>query len=182
MSVDGDKVTASVTVRNVGSRAGAAIPQLYLSGPQGDSIPLRLAGWSRIDLAPGEEREATISVDPRLLATFDEAARRWRIAAGSYRMTAGFDADQRDLAASFSLEFGGAAAVTGLAALGYHAANVRLTRLRKAARRARGGRVHSVDGEIFEAPLRIDQNAPILSRTKRRGGSCFFATAARVSP
>jgi beta-glucosidase len=104
VSVDGDKVTASVSVRNVGSRAGAAIPQLYLSGPQGDRIALRLAGWSRIDLAPGEEREATISVDPRLLATFDEAARRWRIAAGSYRMTAGFDADYRDLAASFSLE------------------------------------------------------------------------------
>jgi beta-glucosidase len=104
VSVDGDKVTASVTVRNVGLRAGAAIPQLYLSGPQGDGIPLRLAGWSRIDLAPGEEGEATISVDPRLLATFDEAARRWRIAAGSYRMTAGFDADHRDLAASFSLE------------------------------------------------------------------------------
>ncbi|HKN28058.1 MAG TPA: glycoside hydrolase family 3 C-terminal domain-containing protein [Roseiarcus sp.] len=104
VSVDGDRVTASVTVRNLGSRAGAAVPQLYLSRPQGDGIPLRLAGWSRIDLAPGEEREATISVDPRLLATFDEAARRWRIAAGAYRMTAGFDADHRDLAASFALD------------------------------------------------------------------------------
>lgn len=104
VSVDGDRVAATVAVRNLGSRGGAAIPQLYLSGPQGESIPLRLAGWSRIDLAPGEEREATISVDPRLLATFDEAARQWRIAAGSYRLTAGFDADHRDLAATFSLE------------------------------------------------------------------------------
>lgn len=104
VNVDGDKVTASVTVRNLGSRAGAAIPELYLSGPQGDGFPLRLAGWSRIELAPGEEREATITVDPRLLATFDEAAQRWRIAAGSYRMTAGLDADHRDLAANFSLD------------------------------------------------------------------------------
>jgi beta-glucosidase len=102
-SVDGDRVTARVTVRNVGSRAGAAIPQLYLSGPHAERIPLRLAGWSRIDLAPGEQREATISVDPRLLATFDEAAKRWRIEAGSYRLTAGFDVDHRDLAASVSI-------------------------------------------------------------------------------
>jgi beta-glucosidase len=103
-SVDGDRVTARVTVRNVGSRAGAAIPQLYLSGPPGDRIPLRLAGWNRIDLAPGEQRQTTISVDPRLFATFDEAAKRWRIEAGSYRLTAGFDADHRDLTASVSLD------------------------------------------------------------------------------
>jgi beta-glucosidase len=98
------KVSASVTVRNSGRRAGGAIPQFYLSGPPGAGVPLRLAGWSRIDLAPGEERKATIAVDPRLFATFDEAARRWRIAAGAYRMTAGFDAERRDLAASFALD------------------------------------------------------------------------------
>ena len=104
VNVDGDRVAASVSVRNLGSRAGAAIAQLYLSGAQSDRIPLRLAGWSRMVLAPGEEREATISVDPRLFATFDEVARRWRIAAGSYRLTAGFDAGHSDLTANFSLE------------------------------------------------------------------------------
>ncbi|HZZ63441.1 MAG TPA: beta-glucosidase [Roseiarcus sp.] len=104
VSVDGDKVAASVSVRNMGSRAGAAIAQLYLSGTRSGRIPLRLAGWSRIDLAPGEERAATIAVDPRLFATFDEAAKRWRIERGGYRLTAGFDAEHRDLAASFSLD------------------------------------------------------------------------------
>ncbi len=104
VSVDGVKAAASVTVRNTGLRAGAATPQLYLSGQEGAGIPLRLAGWTRIDLAPGEERRVTIPVDPRLLATFDEAARRWRIAGGRYRMTAGLDVARRDLAASFALE------------------------------------------------------------------------------
>ena len=104
VSVEGAKVAASVTVRNSGRRAGAAIPQFYLSGPEGAKIPLRLAGWTRMDLAPGEERRATISVDPRLLATFDESTRRWRIAAGAYRMTAGFNAQERALTASFSLD------------------------------------------------------------------------------
>ncbi len=104
VTVEGVTVAATVTVRNLGSRAGAAVAELYLSGPQGDRIPLRLAGWGRFDLAPGEKRDVTVSIDPRLLATFDETARRWRIAAGAYRLAAGFDADHRDLTASFSLD------------------------------------------------------------------------------
>ena len=105
VSANGVSVTASAIVRNLGSRAGAVTAQFYLSGPPGDrGSPLRLAGWSRIELAPGEERETTISVDPRLLATFDETARRWRIAAGSYRFTAGFDAGQRDLTTNIPLD------------------------------------------------------------------------------
>jgi beta-glucosidase len=104
VSVDGGAVTASVTVRNSGGRAGAATPQFYVSGPEGANIPLRLAGFSRIDLAPGEDRRATISIDPRLFARFDEAARRWRIKAGEYRLTAGFDAERRELSASFALD------------------------------------------------------------------------------
>jgi beta-glucosidase len=104
VKVDGLRVSASVKVRNLGSRPGAAVAELYLSGLDGGSIHLRLAGWSRIALAPGEEREAAVTIDPRLLATFDERARRWRIAAGSYWLAAGFDASRRDLATHFSLE------------------------------------------------------------------------------
>ena len=104
VSVNGGVVTASVNVRNSGDRTGAATPQFYVSGPEGANIPLRLAGWSRIDLAPGENKQVTVSIDPRLLATFDEAARRWRIKRGAYRLTAGFDAEQRELGASFALE------------------------------------------------------------------------------
>ena len=71
-SVNGAAVTASVNVRNSGDRAGAATPQFYVSGPEGANIPLRLAGSSRVDLKPGENRQVTVSIDPRLLATFDE--------------------------------------------------------------------------------------------------------------
>ena len=46
VNVSGDAVTATVTVRNAGERAGAATPQFYLSGPGGANIPLRLAGWA----------------------------------------------------------------------------------------------------------------------------------------
>ncbi len=104
VSVSGSEVTASVTVRNSGERAGTAAPQFYVSGPEGAKVPLRLVGWDRAGLKPGEDRRVTVAIDPRLLATFDEAARRWRIEPGAYRLTAGFDSGRRDLAASFELQ------------------------------------------------------------------------------
>jgi beta-glucosidase len=103
-SADGASVTVRATVWNSGARAGVAIPEFYVSGPAGANIPLRLAGWSRVDLAPGEEREVSASIDPRLLATFDEGARRWRIRGGDYRITAGFDVERRQSAVTVHLD------------------------------------------------------------------------------
>ena len=81
VTVSGRTVTANATVRNLSERAGAATPQFYLSGPEGAKIPLRLVGWDRVDLKPSEDRQVTVSIDPRLLATFDESRRLWRIRA-----------------------------------------------------------------------------------------------------
>jgi beta-glucosidase len=103
-TAEGTQVTVSAKVRNSGARDGAAIPQFYVSGPTGANVPLRLAGWGRIDLAPGEEREVSASVNPRLFATFDEGAQMWRIRSGDYQVTAGFDAERRSEAAAIHLE------------------------------------------------------------------------------
>jgi beta-glucosidase len=103
-SVEGTKVTINATIHNSGARAGVATAQFYVSGPSGANIPLRLAGWSRITLEPGERRDVGAPVDPRLLATFDEGARRWRIRAGDYQITAGFDVEGRNQKATFHLE------------------------------------------------------------------------------
>ena len=97
------KVVASVEVRNAGRREGVATPQFYVRGTGAGAPFLRLAGWSRVALKPGERRRVDVAVDPRLLASFDEEGRCWRIAGGSYRVEAGFDAQRRDLAAAFSV-------------------------------------------------------------------------------
>ena len=101
VTVDGDAVTASANVLNTGDRSGVAIPQLYSSNA---NAPLRLIGWSRTELQPGETRRPTMSVDPRLLARFDESRRCWRIEQGTYDFTAGFDVDHRDQSATVQLE------------------------------------------------------------------------------
>jgi beta-glucosidase len=99
----GDVLNASVTVSNAGDRPGATVPQFYVSGPVGANLPLRLSGWSRPMLAPGEERRVSATIDRRLLASFDESGRRWRIAAGAYQISAGFDVAHRELMATIEL-------------------------------------------------------------------------------
>jgi beta-glucosidase len=97
---------AEVRLRNVGARAGTAVAQLYLTGSDAGRLPMRLLGWTRTDLQPSEERSVRISIDPRLLASFDEAARVWRIPAGNYEFGVGLDVRQLDLTASLALRDG----------------------------------------------------------------------------
>lgn len=98
----GDTVRASFDVVNVGDRAGADVPQLYLTGaPAGRRV--RLLGFERVELEPGATRRVTIEADPRLLARYDGGARAWRIAAGGYRLAVGTSAVTPRLTATADL-------------------------------------------------------------------------------
>ena len=86
----GDKVTVSFDVKNVGPRAGKDVPQVYVAPKAGGwEAPKRLAGFKKVALAPGASQRVTLSVDPRLLATWDEKAHGWSIAAGQYDIALG---------------------------------------------------------------------------------------------
>ncbi len=97
----GDTVTASVTVTNTGTRAGADVPQLYLTEAAGDRV-VRLLGFERVELRPGESRHVSMTADPRLLARFDPSG-RWHIAGGRYRIAVGANADSPALVAETDL-------------------------------------------------------------------------------
>jgi beta-glucosidase len=89
----GDNVTARVTVRNTGPRAGAEVPQLYLTrAPDGQRM--RLLAFEKVELAPGESKTVTLAGDPRLLGRYDERAGRWRLAAGDYDIMVGKSAGE----------------------------------------------------------------------------------------
>ncbi|MGD9537317.1 MAG: beta-glucosidase [Alphaproteobacteria bacterium] len=98
----GDAVTASFTLTNTGDRAGADVPQLYLTDAPGEPR-MRLLGFERVELQPGETRTVTITADPRLLARFDEKARQWRIAEGLHRFALARSAADIVLAADLPL-------------------------------------------------------------------------------
>jgi beta-glucosidase len=98
-SVAGDTLTVSFKVTNTGKTAGKDVPQVYV-GPKGGSgweAPRRLGGFKKVDLAPGASTTVSVTVDPRLLATFDSKAKAWTIAAGAYEVSLG--ASSRDLGA-----------------------------------------------------------------------------------
>ncbi|HJV42496.1 beta-glucosidase [Caulobacter sp.] len=93
-SAAGDRVTVSFDVKNIGARAGKDVPQVYVgpkAGANGVSweAPKRLAGFKKVALAPGATQRVTLTVDPRLLAVWDEKAHGWSIAAGQYDVALG---------------------------------------------------------------------------------------------
>jgi beta-glucosidase len=82
-----DGLTLTFTVKNVGRRVGTDTPQVYASVPTRDGKAIsRLAGWGRVTLKPGESRTVKVRLEPRVLANFDTAAQKWKVAEGSYKV------------------------------------------------------------------------------------------------
>ncbi|WP_230461416.1 glycoside hydrolase family 3 C-terminal domain-containing protein [Sphingobium sp. CAP-1] len=79
----GRMLTVRFTVTNSGARAGADVPQVYVTRPRKAK---RLIGWAKPDLKPGESREVTITADPRVLADFDAGAQRWVLPASAVQV------------------------------------------------------------------------------------------------
>ena len=79
----GKTLTISFDVVNTGSRAGAEVPQIYVMR-KGSGQAMRLAGFTRVSLLPGEKRRVTITAEPRILADYDVKLPGWRIAGGDY--------------------------------------------------------------------------------------------------
>ena len=81
--------TATFTVANTGSRAGADVAQLYLISRGG--VPMRrLVGFQRVSLQPGASQQVTMTIDPRLLADWKNGG--WSMPAGDYGFAFGSDA------------------------------------------------------------------------------------------
>lgn len=96
----GDTVRVDFTVVNTGERGGSDVPQLYLAAAPGEPR-LRLLGFARVDLEPGQCRRVSIHVDPRLLARYDRGT--WRISPGPYTVAVGASAVDLTLVAQVEL-------------------------------------------------------------------------------
>jgi beta-glucosidase len=92
----GKALALSFSVTNVGASAGSDVPQAYLVSADGERT-LRLIGFQRVTLSPGQSTRVELNVDPRLLAHFDERTRRWRVSAGSYEVAIAANAAERTL-------------------------------------------------------------------------------------
>jgi beta-glucosidase len=98
----GKRLTLTFSVKNVGQRAGSDTPQAYLVSADG-SRTLRLIGFRRVTLAPGDSARVELRVDPRIVGRFDDAAHRWQIRAGAYEVAVGSSAVDHTLRGRASL-------------------------------------------------------------------------------
>lgn len=87
---DGE-ITVSVTVENIGERAGHEVVQLYAHDRESSVIqPAKeLIGFSRINLSSGEKSRVTFAVPMEKLSFYDEKTQRFLVEAGSFDIMVG---------------------------------------------------------------------------------------------
>ncbi|MFL6074504.1 MAG: beta-glucosidase family protein [Mycobacteriales bacterium] len=90
----GDGVDVSFTVRDTGSRAGTATPQVYV-GPSPDlpdgvqQAVNKLVGFERVPLEPGQARQVTLHVTAEQLSSWSAVAGRWLLGTGTRTLQVG---------------------------------------------------------------------------------------------
>ncbi|MEH0526712.1 MULTISPECIES: glycoside hydrolase family 3 protein [Streptomyces] len=101
-SLDVTGTTATVRVRNTGTREGRETVQLYLAPTTpDDNRPTRwLAGFATVSAAPGETREAVVRLPRRAFEIWDESADAWVPVEGSYEVEAGRSIEDRRVRAT----------------------------------------------------------------------------------
>lgn len=67
----------TLRIKNTGARRSREVVQVYYQPSESDQ-PVRLAGWSVVELDPGATSEVGITCDPRVLRYWDAAADQWR--------------------------------------------------------------------------------------------------------
>ncbi|UIF84904.1 fibronectin type III-like domain-contianing protein [Cupriavidus necator] len=95
-------MSVTFTVTNTGSREGDDVPQVYLTEAAGERR-MRLLGFERVSLRPGESARISLTADPRLLARFQSSSGHWRIEAGAYCVALGRSASELALCAETTL-------------------------------------------------------------------------------
>ena len=95
---DGETLTATVTVKNVGDRAGKTVVQLYVGDCESSVFrPVReLKGFEKVLLQPGESKEVGFTLDSRAFAFWDAGLHDWRVESGDFRIEIG--RSSRDIA------------------------------------------------------------------------------------
>jgi beta-glucosidase len=84
-------LTANVTVKNVGSRDGAEVVQLYVSDVECSELRPRkeLKGFEKIALKVGEVREVKLPLTPRSFSFYDNYRHTWILEAGRFELLIG---------------------------------------------------------------------------------------------
>jgi beta-glucosidase len=104
---DGDKDLAKISfaVKNIGSRAGAEVAELYV-GDSHASVPRpikELKGFAKVKLEPGESKQVTLTLDRRAFSFFDVKTHNWKVDPGDFAILVGSSSVDIQLKGTFKL-------------------------------------------------------------------------------
>jgi len=117
------KATATATISNTGSVAGADVAQLYVGDPAASQDPPeQLKGFQRVMLNPGQSATLTFPLTVHDLASWSPTDNQWEAKAGGYSIKVGDASNNLPLTGSTSL----AQTLTGQIAAGASGAGVSL--------------------------------------------------------
>jgi beta-glucosidase len=83
-------IDVSVTVENQGPRAGAIVPQLYVTYPtSAGEPPVQLRGFAKVYLRSGTIQKVHFKLEARDFSIWSVASHNWDIVPGEYILAAG---------------------------------------------------------------------------------------------
>ncbi|WAH37720.1 glycoside hydrolase family 3 C-terminal domain-containing protein [Alicyclobacillus dauci] len=84
------EVRVDVDVTNTGSRAGYAVPQLYIGDPaSANEPPKQLKDYQKVYLKPGETKRVTFTLNPRAFSIWDAKSNDWTLLDGMVSIMVG---------------------------------------------------------------------------------------------
>ncbi|HEY4432649.1 MAG TPA: glycoside hydrolase family 3 C-terminal domain-containing protein [Paenibacillus sp.] len=88
---DQETLTVTMKVRNTGSVKGKEVIQLYVRDVQGSVIrpDKELKGFDKVQLAPGEQKTVTFTLDKRSFAYYDTDIHDWVVESGEFDILLG---------------------------------------------------------------------------------------------
>jgi beta-glucosidase len=101
---DNQSVTATVTVRNTGSRPGAEVMQLYVKDVESsvERPDKELKGFQKVMLQAGESKDIIITLPVDAFRFFDEKKMEWVLEPGKFQILAG--SSSRDIRLTKEIE------------------------------------------------------------------------------
>jgi beta-glucosidase len=105
MEVEADEIVVRWSVRNVGSRQGREVAQLYLGYPDsaGDP-PLQLRGFRDFVLDAGQTQRVELRLGTRERSRWDSATHSWTTALGQFRIVIGASSQDHRLTGTITID------------------------------------------------------------------------------
>lgn len=101
-------INVTVTVTNTGEVEGAEVVQVYVGIPVDGQPPMRLVGFKKVNLKPGEVQDVTITIDPfstnHPLGVWDNNAHDFIVEPGEYKFYVGNSSDNTPFTLSHTID------------------------------------------------------------------------------